>query len=191
MILKWNSFDNLSEGLSYHIKNNVPLSEPIWRVGSENWFSLMNEAKTYYKMGISFGIDDDILETDIGETGIWEGVEVYLDIPHPDDTGWAIVNEADYRGKEVSLNKPFRSSGPKKYAVYVKDPKTGNVKKVNFGDAKGGLRAKINDPKARRAYSKRAQCELKKDKTTPGYWSCRLPRYAKLLGLKGNFSGYW
>ena len=37
--------------------------------------------------------------------------------------------------KNRKLNKPFRTpKGPKKFAVYVKDPKTGNIKIVRFGD---------------------------------------------------------
>ena len=88
------------------------------------------------------------------------------------------------------LNKPMRdSSGGKAYKVYVKDPKTGNIKTVRFGS--GGLKAKINDPKARQAFAKRHKCSTKKDKTKASYWSCRLPRYAKLLGLKSNFTGFW
>ncbi|MCP4355827.1 MAG: hypothetical protein GY793_09410, partial [Proteobacteria bacterium] len=88
------------------------------------------------------------------------------------------------------LNKPMRdSSGGKAYKVYVKDPKTKKIKTVRFGS--GGLRAKINDKKARNAFAKRHNCAQKKDKTKAGYWSCRLPRYAKLLGLKSNFGGFW
>ena len=98
--------------------------------------------------------------------------------------------EAKYHGKEVKLNKPMRSSGPKKYKVYTKNAK-GNVIVVNFGDAKGGLTAKINNAKARKAFSDRHNCPAKKDKTKAGYWSCRLPRYASLLGLKSSFGGYW
>ena len=77
------------------------------------------------------------------------------------------------------------SSGGKAYKVYVKDPKTKKIKTVRFGS--GGLRAKINDKKARNAFAKRHKCSTKKDKTKAGYWSCRLPRYAKLLGLKIKF----
>ena len=98
--------------------------------------------------------------------------------------------EAKYKGKEVKLNKPMRSSGPKKYKVYTRNDK-GNVVVVNFGDTKGGLRAKINDREARKAFSDRHNCPAKKDKTKAGYWSCRLPRYASLLGLKSSFGGYW
>jgi hypothetical protein len=57
--------------------------------------------------------------------------------------------------------------------------------------AGGGLRAKLNNPKARQAFAKRQRCSEKKDKTKAGYWACRLPRYAKLLGFKTTFSGFW
>jgi hypothetical protein len=98
------------------------------------------------------------------------------------------LNESKKSTKK--LNKPMRSSsGGKAYKVYVRDPKTKKVKTVRFGS--GGLRAKINDPKARQAFAKRHKCSTKKDKTKASYWSCRLPRYAKLLGLKSSFSGFW
>ena len=101
------------------------------------------------------------------------------------------LNEAKKAKKNnKKLNKPMRdSSGGKAYKVYVKDPKTKKIKTVRFGS--GGLRAKINDKKARNAFAKRHKCSTKKDKTKAGYWSCRLPRYAKLLGLKSSFSGFW
>ena len=99
------------------------------------------------------------------------------------------INE-EAKKNNKKLNKPMRdSSGGKAYKVYVKDPKTKKIKTVRFGS--GGLRAKINDKKARNAFSKRHNCPAKKDKTKAGYWSCRLPRYAKLLGLKSNFGGFW
>ena len=100
------------------------------------------------------------------------------------------LNEATKKKNTKKLNKPMRdSSGGKAYKVYVKDPKTGNIKTVRFGS--GGLKAKINNSKARQAFSKRHDCPNKNDKTKASYWSCRLPRYAKLLGLKSSFSGFW
>ena len=88
------------------------------------------------------------------------------------------------------LNKPMRdSSGGKAYKVYVKDPKTGNIKTIRFGS--GGLKAKINNKTARNAYAARHKCSTRNDKTKASYWSCRLPRYAKLLGLKSSFTGFW
>lgn len=108
-----------------------------------------------------------------------------------DDGYDAYIFESLYKGKKVKLNKPMRSSGPKKYKVYVKNPKTGKVIVVNFGDMKGGLTSKINDPEARKSFVARHNCKDKKDKTKAGYWSCRLPRYAKSLGLSGGGNFYW
>lgn len=90
--------------------------------------------------------------------------------------------------KDPPIGKPKRG-GSKAYYVYVRDPRTKKVKKVSFGS--GGLKAKINNPKARKAFAARHKCAQKKDRTKAGYWSCRLPRYAKLLGLKSSFSGFW
>jgi len=100
------------------------------------------------------------------------------------------LKEAEYQGKEVQLGKPKRdSSGGKAYKVYVRDPKTKKVKIVRFGS--GGLKAKINNPKARRAFAARQRCGKGELKTSAKWWSCRLPKFAKLLGLKGSYSGFW
>ena len=117
--------------------------------------------------------------------GLYEGMHVPLEEPMIE------MDEAVYQGKNVELNKPKRSSGPSKYVVYVKNPKTGNVKKINFGDAKGGLASRINDRDAARNFASRHNCEMKKDKMKAGYWACRLPRYAKSLGLKGGGNYFW
>ena len=102
-----------------------------------------------------------------------------------------LITEAEYKGKKVKLNKPKRG-GSKKFYVYVRDPKSGNIRKVSFGAKSGGgnLAVKLKDPKARKAFSDRHNCPEKKDKTTAGYWSCALPRYAKSLGLSGG-GRYW
>ena len=89
--------------------------------------------------------------------------------------------------KTPPIGKPKRG-GSKKFYVYVRDK--GKIKKVSFGDT-SGLSAKLNNPKARQAFAARHDCKNKKDRTKASYWSCRLPRYAKLLGLKSNFSGFW
>tara|TARA_B100000927_G_scaffold277994_1_gene260153 strand:+ start:162 stop:542 length:381 start_codon:yes stop_codon:yes gene_type:complete len=115
--------------------------------------------------------------------GLYEGRHVPLEQP---------MIEADYQGRDVELNKPSRNSGDgKKYVVYVKNPQTGNVKRIEFGDKKGGLAAKINDKDAARSFAARHSCDTKTDKLAPGYWACRLPRYAKELGLKGGGSYFW
>ena len=172
----------LSEGLNYHVSKAIPLTENIYRAGSEKYFQLWREARDLYVRDLLEVQGDDldiILETDLGYTGLYEGKEVQLDF----------IFEAEYQGKDVELGKPKRG-GSKKFYVYVRDPKTKKVKKVSFGDTTG-LSAKINNPEARRAFAKRHDCANKKDKTKASYWSCRLPRYSRLLGLKSNFSGFW
>jgi hypothetical protein len=104
--------------------------------------------------------------------------------------GFTRMNESDKKKKNPPLGKPHRG-GSKKFYVYVRDPKSKRIKKVSFGMAGGGLHAKLNNPKARQAFSKRHNCPQKKDKTKASYWSCRLPRYAKALGLNTTFTGYW
>ena len=55
---------------------------------------------------------------------------------------------AKYQGREVKLNKPFRTSGQsKKFAVYVRNKKTGNVVKVRYGDP--NMTIKKNNPARR------------------------------------------
>ena len=100
----------------------------------------------------------------------------------------SFLEEAEGKKKNPPIGKPKRG-GSKKFYVYVRKP-GGGIKKVSFGDTTG-LSAKINNPEARRAFAKRHDCANKKDRTKASYWSCRLPRYAKLLGLKSSFSGFW
>ena len=93
------------------------------------------------------------------------------------------INEAEYNGKKVKLNKPMRQSGGgKKYKVYVKNPKTGRVKKISFGDA--GLKTKSGNKKRAKSFAARHNCEKKNDKMKAGYWACRLPRYGLVKGGK-------
>ena len=170
--------------LTYHLENGLSLSENVYRYSSDRFILLFAEARDAWRDGlIELNEDDvDLLEsTDIGEYGVFEGEKVPLDLP--------MVAEAEYQGKEVPLNKPKRG-GSKKFFVYTKNPKTGKVVKVSFGGTTG-LKAKINNAEARKSFAARHNCATKKDKTKSGYWSCRLPRYAKLLGLKSSFGGYW
>jgi len=177
----------LSEGLKFHLDNARPLTEHVYRAGSDKYFNLWAEARALYSRNIIEVQGDDLevlTETDLGHFVIVEGVQVPLD--YPIELTEAEINEEEKK----KIGKPMRSaSGGKAYKVYVRDPKTKKIKTVRFGS--GGLRAKINNPKARKAFAARHNCAQKKDKTKASYWSCRLPRYAKLLGLKSNFSGFW
>jgi len=98
-------------------------------------------------------------------------IKRYREIPEED---------AEYRGRKVKLNKPTRGD-VKKFKVYVKDPKSGNVRKVNFGH--GGTSAKRrgektmkirkSNPKARKSFRARHNCDNPGPKTKARYWSCR------------------
>ena len=175
----------LSEGLQYHIKNNIPIVENIYRVYSNEFFNIYNESRSLHNEGVLelTGVDLDLIKTNIGETGIFEGEEVYLDIPFLQHIEEYLV-EAKHRGKNVKLNKPFRTpSGPKKFAVYVKTPK-GTIKKVTFGDPK--MRIRNNNKAAAKSFRARHKCSEKKDRTKAGYWSCNITRYRKALGIKSS-----
>ena len=151
----------------------------IYRVGSQKYFEYFLEKKKLYKenkLKVDNKFDIELLEGDIGEYAEYEGKNVALDTP---------MFEED----DVELNKPKRG-GPKKFYVYVKDPSTGNIKKVTWGDTTG-LKVKLDDPQARKSFAARHKCDTRTDKTKASYWACRLPKYAKQLGLSGGGNFFW
>ena len=106
---------------------------------------------------VGFTVDGIIVETDVIARKLLE-------------YGGALL-EAKYQGREVPLNKPMQGD-VKKFKVYVKDPKTGNVKKVNFGDP--NMRIKKSNPKRRKSFRARHRCDTNPGpKTKARYWSCR------------------
>ena len=112
-------------------------------------------------------------EFDIEEDEDFEEVLGALGFPE-DETE---LFDAEYQGRKVPLNKPMRGD-VKKFKVYVKDPKSGNVKKVNFGH--GGtsakrptMRIRKSNPKARKSFRARHNCANPGPKTKARYWSCR------------------
>ena len=182
-------FKEFSESLTYHLVNSMPITENVFRPGSKQFFGILEEARNLFDEGILElkGIDKELYEsTEIGNFGTFNGQRVPLDIPMEVEEE---LNEAEYHGKEVKLNYPMRG-GTKKYQVYVKNPKTGKVKKIAFGDVHGGLTAKVSNPKARKSFAARHQCHLKKDKTTAGYWACRINKYGHLWSGK-TYPGFW
>jgi len=180
---------NLSESLKYHLDNNKPITENIFRPGSYSFYAVIKEARSLFdldKVNLC-DLDTELYEsTDIGKFEMFNGNLVPLDLPMESIEE---INEAEYHGKEVKLNHPMRG-GSKKYYVYVKSPKTGNVKKIAFGDVHGGLTAKVSNPKARKSFAARHKCDMKKDKTKAGYWACRINKYGHLFGGK-TYPGYW
>ena len=274
----------VSENLQYHINENIPLMESVFRIGSNAHLSLIKEARKLYSRGVLDLCEEDegLMETHLGEFDLYENEIVPLDLPmlnerkysseeldrldiiaHHDFDGkdfmdldddekekvlaqkdkvgvregifhrkpsgydrlytpqdetedmrssgagigvrlnepWfkvreavqkALLNEAKKKKKKTKKDPPIgkpKRGGPKAYYVYVRDPKTKKIKKVTFGS--GGLRAKIRNPKARKAFAARHKCAQKTDRTKASYWSCRLPRYASQLGLGANMNTFW
>jgi hypothetical protein len=181
----------ISDDLKYHLENNIPLNETIYRIGSEKYFNLIKEVKALYNKGlIKLNENDTFIVNEFDNQYIMlEGKKIKMNFIY-EEVETEDINEAEYKGKKVQLGKPKRG-GSKKFYVYVKDPKSGNVKKVSFGAKAGGgnLAVKLRDPKARKAFSDRHNCPSKTDRTTPGYWACRLPRFSKQLNLSGG--GTW
>ena len=125
-----------------------------------------------FEFGDELAIDTPIVEVD------GENILVYTD----ELTGnlFSDLDEAEYRGRKVKLNKPM-AGDVKKFKVYVKDPKTGNVKKVNFGHGgtsakKAGqktMRIRKSNPARRRSFRARHNCANPGPKTKARYWSCK------------------
>lgn len=77
---------------------------------------------------------------------------------------------ANYKGRKVSINKPFRTPGAsKKSAVYVKVGS--KTKIVRFGDPKMSIKKDI--PARRKSFRARHKCATPGPKTKARYWSCK------------------
>ena len=179
--------EKVSPNMLYHVYKKLSITENTFRYGSESFLDLWQEARWLHenKQILFDGADKQLLEeTEIGTFDFYNGKLVPIDLLLEE----VDLEEADKKKKTPPIGKPKRG-GSKKFYVYVRKP-GGGVKKISFGDTTG-LSAKINNAKARSAFSKRHDCPNKKDRTKASYWSCRLPRYARLLGLKSSFSGFW
>lgn len=170
------------ERFNYHIDNNLPLSESVFRIGSESWFQMINEARELWENNILDFNEDELffLQSDLGKRDFFEGVEVWLDVPFLEED----LHEAEYRGRKVNLNRPFRTSGgPRKFGVYTKN-ESGKVVLVRFGQP--GMRIRNDDPKRSKSFRARHGCDNPGPKWKPRYWSCNVARYRKLLGIKSS-----
>ena len=163
----------ISEGLQYHLDNQIPLNENVYRYGSEEYFNLINEVRSLYKeSNIDLSImDEELVRQSIGDKGVYEGKDVWLNFPMEE----VRLYEAKHNGREVSLNSP-KKTGSQNY-VYVtgclKDKS--KVKKITYGSA---MKDKLKDPDRRKAFAARHGCEglSLKDKCTKKYWACRKPK---------------
>lgn len=176
---------SLTEGITWHLQEGVPFDSPVYRVGTEKYFALMCEARALYDLGLyspRTNFEKDLLESDLGLWGVYGGARVPLDLPMKEED----LVEAQYKGREVELGKPKKGAGGKAY-VYVRDPKSGNVKKVKFGSSMPDAMGDSDAAKARRkSFGDRHNCADKDDRTKPGYWSCRATKF-----FGRNIPGWW
>jgi len=155
------------EGLLYHLETSIPLTENVYRVGSDAYFDLIKEARVQYKEGNYTPLNEEekeMLESDLGEWATFRGERVPLDFPMYVET----MDEAKKKKKKKDppIGKPMKNSGGgKKYKVYVRNSKTGKVKKISYGDSKGGLKGNWNSAEARKSFASRHNCAEKKDRT--------------------------
>ena len=184
---------SIEESVVYHLDAGVGFDKNIHRPGSTAFFALFREARKLYRQGYYRPTTLDEIElledSDIGEFAYFEGRMVPLDYPIMEGNE-EHLNEAEYQGKKVELNKPKRGGdGAYVYVNSGKKTKDGKikVKKVKFGssmpDAMGDSEA---HRKRRKSYGDRHNCSDKKDKTTAGYWSCRATKF-----FGRNISGWW
>lgn len=158
----------LSEGLRFHVDNEIDIADNIYRHGTDRYFSLVNEARELWsagKLNLSEA-DVEIMESNLGEFIEYRGVKVPLDFP--------MYLEEKKKKKDPPVGKPTKNTGGgKKYKVFVRNPKTGRIKKITYGDSKGGLKGNWNNAEARKSFAARHNCAEKKDRTKAGYWACR------------------
>lgn len=185
--------EELEEAMLKHVTAGVGLDQNIYRPGSTQFFALFREARRRYRAGSYRPKNADELElladSDIGNFAVYENRLVPLDYPIAEGSE-EHLNEAEYKGKKVELNKPKRGSdGAYVYVNSGKKNKDGTirVKKVPFGssmpDAMGDSDA---HKKRRKNYGDRHNCADKKDKTAPGYWSCRATKF-----FGRSIAGWW
>ena len=157
-------------------ENQINIFDNPFRLGSEMFFETIKEARRLHLEGkyTPTAVDKALLKTDLGEFAEFDGQHVPLDCPMHEE-------------KDVELNSP-KKGGPKKYYVYVKDGD--KIKKVTWGDTTG-LKVKLGNKAARKSFAARHKCDTANDKTTARYWACRLPHYAKQLGLSDGGNFFW
>jgi hypothetical protein len=128
--------------------------------------------------GVALAMEGVLDEYDLNLTEIQEAAYEDLiaesqGIDLCEDCGMRHLDEAKYKGREVKLGKPMKGDTAK-FKVYVRDKKTGNVKKVNFGSTSMEIRR--DNPKARKSFRARHGCGTARasDRTKAAYWSCRM-----------------
>jgi hypothetical protein len=166
-------FETAQGGTVFQIPLQRELSEDEANEYAENLANLMFEqGYEDFDIEIGSGHDEIAEETYDDDDEFYEqyGVMHYNDDDDP-------MDEAEYQGRKVKLGKPMQGD-VKKFKVYVKDPKTGNTKKVNFGHGGSSVKGKAmsikkNNPGARKSFRARHNCDNPGPRTKARYWSCR------------------
>lgn len=152
---------------------------------NENNLYIPKEDEYVTSAEVSFE-QSDLEEYDIAakRPGLWENIRRKKqregknyrpakpgDKDRPDKKAWKKAQGSEYQGRKVTLNKPFRTpSGPKKFAVYVKN-QSGNVVIVRFGDP--NMKIKKNIPARRKSFRARHNCDNPGPKWKARYWACK------------------
>lgn len=144
------------------ISENKQMDNPCWK-GYQAYGTKEKDGKTVPNCVPKENLDEYTIEED-------EELLEFLYFLKEDRVINENLQEADHRGKNVKLNKPMRGD-VKKFKVYVKDPNSGNIKKVNFGDK--NMRIKKNNPERRKSFRARHRCDNPGPKTKARYWSCK------------------
>ena len=188
-----NETNRVQEAFYHHLNERVGVDKNIFRPGSTAFFALFREARQWYHEGLyqPRTLEEvELLDSDVGEFALYEGRLVPLDYPIMEGNE-EHLNEAEYKGRKVELNKPKRGEGGKAY-VYVnsgKKTKDGKIrgKKVPFGSSMPDAMGDSDEHKKRRKnFGDRHNCADKKDKTKPGYWSCRATKF-----FGRDIAGWW
>jgi len=170
---------------SYNSTHRVGKTKSQWAMARVNMFLKMNRGENVDEQYIESEkdiISNDYREEDENEFSFFSFSDLDLNLANLDliKAGlekWDQDTECEElfysEAEKKTLNKPFRLKGEKKkFGVYVKSPKTGNVIVVKFGDP--NMEIKRDDPDRRRSFRARHKCDTAKDKTTPRYWSCKM-----------------
>jgi len=164
---------DINEGfIKIEKKNNTIMLNEIRNIAkNESSFFQVEQKGSKYNVFLSEEFKKTFTEEVVSTNQIFidEAKKKFGDKIKIENKNGIIMLEAEDK-KDKPLNKPMKGD-VKKYKVYVKDPKTGNIKKVNFGDK--NMEIKRDNPERKKSFRARHKCDQKKDKTKAGYWSCK------------------
>lgn len=172
-IKSFTDYSKVSEGLKYHLDNDLDITDSVYRIGSKAYTDLFEEVKKYW--------DEDNIILNGKSAWMAKNLEVGKK---------AIFRDRNAgRDLEVELDSPKRGGG-KKFYVYHNSGKMKDEKivamRIEWGDTTG-LSIKNDDPAAAASFWARQQCDTKMDPKTAGFWACYSSSlFSKQLGLSSD-----